>query len=199
MTGALPSRGGDSVYLPRAGPGGFAKFFQPRTGPRPEHQAFHLDLTVPWGSRQTEVERLVSLGATFQWDVLDEFPTCSGPPLPIWRGTSSVWPNTRLQTNRVVDPTRARHRSTVPIPLSGILQTTGSHTQVASRTSTIPGQACGGRHRSRDKTPHRRVRRKPHRTVMPAIRTLPQKPLSQPRDLPRSHRDRRRRRPTRTR
>lgn len=49
-------------------------FFQPMTGPRPERQTFHLDLTVPSGSRQAEVERLLSLGATYQWDVLDEFP-----------------------------------------------------------------------------------------------------------------------------
>ncbi|MFC9771746.1 VOC family protein [Pseudarthrobacter sp. NPDC127529] len=74
VTGAFPSPGGDSVYLPPAGPGGFAMFFQPRTGPRPEHQPFHLDLTVPWGSRPTEVDRLLSLGATYRWDVLDEFP-----------------------------------------------------------------------------------------------------------------------------
>jgi len=74
VTGALPSPGGDSVYLPSAGPGGFAMFFQPMTGPRPEHQTFHLDLTVPWGSRQAEVRRLLDLGATYQWDVLDEFP-----------------------------------------------------------------------------------------------------------------------------
>lgn len=74
VTGAIPSPSGDSVYLPPAGPGGFAMFFQPMTGPRPEHQAAHLDLTVPWGTRQTEVERLVRLGATHQWDVLDEVP-----------------------------------------------------------------------------------------------------------------------------
>jgi len=72
VTGVTPSRGGDSVYLPPAGPDGFGMFFQPRTGPRPEHQASHLDLTVPWGSRETEAERLVALGATHPWDVLDE-------------------------------------------------------------------------------------------------------------------------------
>ncbi|MBV1777643.1 hypothetical protein KRR55_00800 [Paeniglutamicibacter sp. ABSL32-1] len=33
----------------------------------------HWDLTVPWGSRATEVERLIGLGATHQWDVLEEF------------------------------------------------------------------------------------------------------------------------------
>lgn len=74
VTGATPSPGGDSVYLPAAGPRGFAMFFQPMTGPRPEHQASHLDLTVPWGSRQAEVERLLGLGASYRWDVLDEYP-----------------------------------------------------------------------------------------------------------------------------
>lgn len=74
VTGSVPSSGGDSVYLPPAGPGGFAMFFQPRQGPRPERQVSHLDLTVPWGSRQPEVTRLLGLGATFRWDVLDEVP-----------------------------------------------------------------------------------------------------------------------------
>jgi hypothetical protein len=74
VTGATPSAGGTSVYLPAAGPGGFAMFFQPRNGPRPEHQTSHLDLTVPWGSRQAEVDRLLGLGATHRWDVLDEVP-----------------------------------------------------------------------------------------------------------------------------
>jgi hypothetical protein len=74
VTGAAPSRGGDSVYLPPAGPAGFAMFFQPLTGPRPGRQTLHLDLTVPWGSRRAEVDRLLGLGATHRWDVLDEVP-----------------------------------------------------------------------------------------------------------------------------
>ncbi|GAA2711624.1 VOC family protein [Actinoplanes palleronii] len=74
VTTAVPSFNGDSAYLPAAGPDGFAMFFQPRTAPRPEHQAAHLDLTVDWGTRQAEVERLLTLGATHRWDVLDEFP-----------------------------------------------------------------------------------------------------------------------------
>jgi hypothetical protein len=72
--GSTPTSGGAPVYLPPAGPGGFAMFFQPRGGPRPDHQASHLDLTVPWGSREAEVERLVGLGATRRWDVLEEVP-----------------------------------------------------------------------------------------------------------------------------
>jgi hypothetical protein len=74
VTGATPSPGGHSVLLPPAGPDGFALFFQPRNGPRPEHQPAHLDLTVPWGSRRGEVERLLALGAAHKWDILDEVP-----------------------------------------------------------------------------------------------------------------------------
>ena len=62
------------VFLAAREPGGFAMFFQQRTGPRPERQGQHLDLTVPWGSRRGEVERAVGLGATHRWDVLDEVP-----------------------------------------------------------------------------------------------------------------------------
>ncbi|MET0422893.1 MAG: VOC family protein, partial [Actinoplanes sp.] len=69
VTGATPSPGGETVYLPATGPDGFAMFFQPAGGPRPERQTSHLDLTVPWGSRQAEVDRLIALGATHRWDV----------------------------------------------------------------------------------------------------------------------------------
>lgn len=74
VTGAAPSPGGDSVYLPAAVPDGVAMFFEPAQGPRPERQVAHLDLTVPWGTRESEVARVVALGATFRWDVLDEHP-----------------------------------------------------------------------------------------------------------------------------
>ena len=67
-TGTTPSPIGASVYLPAAGPDGFALFVQPLTGPRPDHQMTHLDLTVPWGTRQAEVERLLDLGAVHRWD-----------------------------------------------------------------------------------------------------------------------------------
>jgi hypothetical protein len=49
-------------------------FFGPRTDPRPDRQGQHLDLTVPWGTREHEVARAVGLGATHRWDVLDEVP-----------------------------------------------------------------------------------------------------------------------------
>jgi hypothetical protein len=74
VTGGIPSPNGDSVYLPPAGPGGFAMFFQPLTAPRPTRLSIHLDLTVPWKTRTREVDRLISIGATKQGDVLDEHP-----------------------------------------------------------------------------------------------------------------------------
>ncbi|WP_323095320.1 VOC family protein [Intrasporangium sp. YIM S08009] len=74
VMGSTPIANGDSVYLPPAGPGGFAMFFQPLTAPRPERLTIHLDLTVPWGARSQEVDRLVAGGAMKQWDVLDEHP-----------------------------------------------------------------------------------------------------------------------------
>lgn len=74
VTGAAPSAGDDTVYLPPAGPDGFAMFFRRTSAPGLERQAVHLDLTVQWGSRAAEVERIVGLGATYRWDVLNEVP-----------------------------------------------------------------------------------------------------------------------------
>ncbi len=73
VTGATPNANGDFAYLPAVAPDGFAMFFRPSAGPRPDRQPVHLDLTVPWGQRQTEVDRLLAAGATFRWDVLEEF------------------------------------------------------------------------------------------------------------------------------
>lgn len=73
VTGAVTSVNGDTAYLPPIGPGGFGMFFQPAAAPRPDRQVSHVDLTVPWGTRVAEVERLVDLGATYKWDVLEEF------------------------------------------------------------------------------------------------------------------------------
>ena len=64
----------DFVFLEPAVDGGFAMFFQRRSGPRPERSGQHLDLTVPWGTRTAQVARAVTLGATHHWDVLDEVP-----------------------------------------------------------------------------------------------------------------------------
>lgn len=62
------------VYLTPADPSGFAMFFQGRSAPAPGPGAPHLDLTVPWGTREAEVARLTALGAEHKWDVLDEQP-----------------------------------------------------------------------------------------------------------------------------
>ena len=66
--------GGGAVFLPAGTPDGLSMFFQPSDGPRPDHQGQHLDLTVPWGTREAEVSRAVNLGATHEWDVLEEYP-----------------------------------------------------------------------------------------------------------------------------
>lgn len=63
-----------SSYVPPAGPGGFAMFFQQLDGPRAIGQITHMDLTVPWGARESVSARAVALGATHQWDVLTEHP-----------------------------------------------------------------------------------------------------------------------------
>jgi len=74
VTGGSLTMYGSSAFLEPAGSGGFAMFFRALTGPRPEGNPMHLDLTVPWGSRVSEVDRLEALGARRQWDVLDEEP-----------------------------------------------------------------------------------------------------------------------------
>lgn len=73
VTGGTPAASGDSLYMPAFGIGGFAMFFQPLNGPRPDRTLSHLDLTVPWGSRVATVNRLLDHGATHLWDVLEEF------------------------------------------------------------------------------------------------------------------------------
>ena len=72
--GTISGSTGGSVYVAARESGGFSMFFQPRKGPRPDHQSQHLDLTVPWGTRISEVQRAIGLGASHRWDVLDEVP-----------------------------------------------------------------------------------------------------------------------------
>ncbi len=72
--GEVQAGSDDHVFVAAREPGGLTMFFQRRTGPRPERQGLHLDLTVPWGSRQGEVARAVAAGAVHRWDVLDEVP-----------------------------------------------------------------------------------------------------------------------------
>lgn len=74
VIGSTPSGSCDNVYLPAARPDGFAMFFHPANRPRHEHQMTHLDLTVRSGSRQADVKRVLGLGASHRWDVLDEVP-----------------------------------------------------------------------------------------------------------------------------
>jgi hypothetical protein len=64
----------EMAFVSAREPGGFAMFFQLRTEVRPARQTQHLDLTVPWEARVSEVARFISLGAIHRWDVLDEVP-----------------------------------------------------------------------------------------------------------------------------
>ncbi len=73
VTGNEISGGGDSYYLAPTTPDDFALFFQPAAQPRAQAQVAHMDLTVPWGSRTQEVQRVIELGAEYKWDVLEEF------------------------------------------------------------------------------------------------------------------------------
>ncbi|ROR72267.1 hypothetical protein EDD31_0617 [Bogoriella caseilytica] len=66
--------GDGAAFLPGNRPGEPGLLIQPLTGPRPERQISHPDLFVPDGSRTAEASRAVDLGATFRWEVLDEYP-----------------------------------------------------------------------------------------------------------------------------
>jgi predicted enzyme related to lactoylglutathione lyase len=74
LGGDVQASSAEFAHVANSHPGGFAMFFSARTGARPERQSQHLDLTVPWGSRGAEVERLTALGASLQWEVLDDYP-----------------------------------------------------------------------------------------------------------------------------
>ena len=74
LGGTVETATPEMAFVSAREPGGFAMFFQLRSGMRPERQGQHLDLTVPWEERVNEVARFTSLGATHQWDVLDEVP-----------------------------------------------------------------------------------------------------------------------------
>ena len=74
LGGTVTTSTPDIAFVSAREPGGFAMFFQRRTDPRPDRQEQHMDLTVPWGTRVSEVARLISLGAAEQWEILDEVP-----------------------------------------------------------------------------------------------------------------------------
>lgn len=74
LGGVVQSSSADFAHVSNDEPGGFAMFFNAWSGARPERQSQHLDLTVPWGTRVAEVERITALGATVQWEVLDDYP-----------------------------------------------------------------------------------------------------------------------------
>ena len=75
LLGGTPEGGaGGFVFLAAREPGGFAMFFQPRTGPRPERRVSISTSPCrgdPASRRSIGPSRL---GATHRWDVLDEVP-----------------------------------------------------------------------------------------------------------------------------
>lgn len=74
-TGGAAITAGEQVYLRPRRPDGVGMYFRPLAGPRPERNLIHADLTVTWGERSPLVTRLLAVGATHQWDVLDEHPS----------------------------------------------------------------------------------------------------------------------------
>jgi hypothetical protein len=74
LGGTIGGEDPDFTFVAAREPGGVPMAFARRSEPRPDRQSQHMDLTVPWGSRGEEVARLVALGATHRWDVLDEVP-----------------------------------------------------------------------------------------------------------------------------
>jgi hypothetical protein len=73
-TGGTVSGGDDGPRYVIPAPGGIPFFLQPTTEEHPGSTTMHLDLTAAPGRREVEVQRLTSLGAVRQWDVLGEVP-----------------------------------------------------------------------------------------------------------------------------
>ncbi|MFZ4896453.1 VOC family protein [Plantibacter sp. Mn2098] len=71
--GGEPAGSESDVYLQAEAANGLRFHFHRNPRPRGDNQ-MHLDFRVPWGQRQPEVARLISLGATLRWEVLDEYP-----------------------------------------------------------------------------------------------------------------------------
>jgi hypothetical protein len=71
--GEVSGEHGDFVFV-RPPDGGVMLYFQRVQRERPTHNSIHLDFSVPAGQRETEVARLVELGASRQWDVVGEVP-----------------------------------------------------------------------------------------------------------------------------
>jgi hypothetical protein len=70
--GAVTGRHEDFVFVSPPQEGGVMLFFQRVAHKEPGRNTLHLDLGVPDGQRAAEVERLVGLGATRQWEVEGE-------------------------------------------------------------------------------------------------------------------------------
>jgi hypothetical protein len=72
--GGEPAGSESDAYLQTDAATGLRFHFHRNTLPREANQRMHLDFRVAWGERHAEVARLVDLGATLRWEVLDEHP-----------------------------------------------------------------------------------------------------------------------------
>ncbi|MCZ4549820.1 VOC family protein [Gordonia rubripertincta] len=70
---AVGGDGHDYVYV-SAAPGGVPLFFHRRDDNPSVPGRIHLDLSTEPGRREEQVGRMLELGATREWDVLDEVP-----------------------------------------------------------------------------------------------------------------------------
>ncbi|OLT55647.1 hypothetical protein BJF89_14160 [Corynebacterium sp. CNJ-954] len=76
VTGGTTHPSHDDVYLAPDNPSGFAMFFRKSSTPlwTMAPSRTHVDLTVPYGQRESTVERLIDLGAQGLWSITDEHP-----------------------------------------------------------------------------------------------------------------------------
>jgi Glyoxalase-like domain len=73
MGGEIAGETPDYIYV--AAPSGGVPMFFHRVDTLPNAQGrIHLDLSTAPGRREDEVHRILALGATREWDVLDEVP-----------------------------------------------------------------------------------------------------------------------------
>ena len=72
--GGEPSGGASDVFLQPDAMGGLRLHFHLSEASRGSEQVSHLDFRVEWNAREAEVDRLIALGATRRWDIVDQYP-----------------------------------------------------------------------------------------------------------------------------
>ncbi|MCC3275358.1 MULTISPECIES: VOC family protein [unclassified Arthrobacter] len=72
--GGEPAGNDSDMFLSSDAGNGLRFHFHRSTTTTADEQKMHLDFRVEWGKREAEAERLIGLGATLRWEVLDEHP-----------------------------------------------------------------------------------------------------------------------------